>query len=437
MSARTGFLSGLLDWLAPERTRTPAYEAGERRYADEPGWNTLGDRQSVPHSLIALSQKHYASDGYYRNGCDAWTTALAGSGWGFAPRDPDTLTAWTAYAGRATWGGGSFDSLTGQLARDMVVSGEGVAILQPDWTWLRIPRGTIASDHDNGTTIREGVEFEEGRESAIWIRRDPASAPERVERDRYVRLWREDFPGQIRGAPWGAAVLNAADTLADTENALLMGVKVAAMFAGIATDENNAGSEFPFDGTSHGSVLESGLEPGTLKILPAGWRVQFATPQQAQQSSEFLRHQLNRISAGFGVPTHLVSNNLADANYGSLRAGMVEFSMRVEAAQFATIVPQFLKPAWEAFAAREYLAGRVADLEQAMACEFIAPARPWIDPAKDAAATAEMLRLGLTSRRRAAAELGWDIARLDAEIVSDRERESALGLSFNQEAQNA
>lgn len=434
MASRSGFMSAVLDWFAPQRLRTRAYEP---RWRDEPGWDRLGDRSAVPDSVIALSERRYASDGYYRNGCDAWTTALAGSGWGFAPRDPDMLDLWTAYAGAAVWGGGSFDALTGALARDMVVSGEGVAILQPDWTWLRIPRSAIAHDHDNGSTIREGVEFTEGRESAIWIRRDPAAAPERIERERYVRLWREDFPGQIRGAPWGAAVLTAADTLADTENALVMGVKVAAMFAGVATDENNAAADFPFDGASRGSVLESGLEPGTLKVLPAGWRIQFATPQQAQQSAEFLRHQLHRISAGFGVPTHLVSNNLADANYGSLRAGMVEFAMRIEAAQFATIVPQFLKPAWEAFCTREYLAGRVADLSAAMACEFIAPARPWVDPAKDAAATAEMLRLGLTSRRRAAAELGWDIARLDAEIVSDRERAASLGLSFNQEADNA
>lgn len=433
MAARPGFLS----WLFPDRLRTRAYEPTPTRWRDEPGWNTLGDRRTVPANVIALSEQHYASDGYYRNGCDAWASALAGSGWGFAPHDPDLLTAWTAYAGRAVWGGGSFDALTGGLARDMVVSGEGLAILQPDWTWLRAPRGVIATDHDNGTTIKEGVEFTDGRESAIYIRRDPAAAPERIERDRYARLWRQDFPGQIRGAPWGIAVLNAADTLADTENALVMGVKVAAMFAGIATDENNAAADFPFDGTSRGSVLESGLEPGTLKVLPAGWRVQFATPQQAQQAAEFLRHQLHRISAGFGVPTHLVSNNLADANYGSLRGGMVEFSMRVEAAQFATIVPQFLKPAWEAFATREYLAGNVPDLAEAIECEFIAPARPWIDPSKDVAATAEMLRLGLTSRRRAAAELGWDIARLDAEIVSDRERESALGLAFSQETPSA
>lgn len=436
MAARPGILAAFAGWLASPLLRTRAYDAAPR-WRDEPGWDRLGDRRAVQPNVIALSEKHYASDGYYRNGCDAWTTALAGSGWGFAPRHPDMLDLWTGYSWSAVWGGGSFDALTGALARDMVVSGEGIAILQPDWTWLRIPRSAIAHDHDNGTTIREGVEFTDGRESAIWIRRDPAAAPERIERDRYVRLWREDFPGQVRGAPWGAAVLTAADTLADTENALVMGVKVAAMFAGIATDENNAAADFPFDGTSRGSVLESGLEPGTLKVLPAGWRVQFATPQQAQQSAEFLRHQLHRISAGFGVPTHLVSNNLADANYGSLRAGMVEFAMRVEAAQFATIVPQFLKPAWEAFCTREYLAGRIADLEAATACEFIAPARPWIDPAKDAAATAEMLRLGLTSRRRAAAELGWDISRLDAEIAADRERAASLGLNFDQEANNA
>ena len=44
---------------------------------------------------------------------------------------------------------------------------------------------------------------------------------------------------------------------------------------------------------------------------------------------------------------------------------------------------------------------------------------------------------GLASRRQKVAERGWSVEELDAEIAADRERESAAGLSFNQEANNA
>jgi capsid protein len=54
----------------------------------------------------------------------------------------------------------------------------------------------------------------------------------------------------------------------------------------------------------------------------------------------------------------------------------------------------------------------------------------WVDPLKDAEATATMIAGGLKSRRQAVAELGYDVEALDAEIAADRQREAAMGLSF-------
>lgn len=42
-----------------------------------------------------------------------------------------------------------------------------------------------------------------------------------------------------------------------------------------------------------------------------------------------------------------------------------------------------------------------------------------------------MLAMGLISRRQAVAQLGYDVAKVDAEIADDRQREAALGLSFS------
>jgi capsid protein len=79
----------------------------------------------------------------------------------------------------------------------------------------------------------------------------------------------------------------------------------------------------------------------------------------------------------------------------------------------------------------ELLAGRISgEAEDLFAVEFITPAKPWVDPQKDASAEELALRLGLKSRRQAVAEQGWDIEALDAEIAADRARETALGLKF-------
>ena len=72
-----------------------------------------------------------------------------------------------------------------------------------------------------------------------------------------------------------------------------------------------------------------------------------------------------------------------------------------------------------------------------LAVEWIPPALPWVDPAKDAEATAAMIAAGLTSRRRAVAAQGYAVEELDAEIVSDRARETELGLTFGETANAA
>lgn len=93
-------------------------------------------------------------------------------------------------------------------------------------------------------------------------------------------------------------------------------------------------------------------------------------------------------------------------------------------------MPQFLAPVWRAWLAIEVLSGRL-DVPPETGAEWIAPKQPWVDPQKDLAATETALRLGLVSRSQAAAELGWSVADLDAEIAADRERESGLGLTFS------
>ena len=98
-------------------------------------------------------------------------------------------------------------------------------------------------------------------------------------------------------------------------------------------------------------------------------------------------------------------------------------------------MPQFLDPVWRRVAT---LAALELDLpidDDLFAVEWIPPAQPWVDPAKDAQATITMLEAGLMSRRQAVAAQGYSIEQLDAEIAADRERETALNLIFSAKPQ--
>jgi lambda family phage portal protein len=434
MAVPTGFLSrvaslfGRRGYEAAEIA--PRFRETDSRWRE---WQTIGG-SAVPASLAMRSEHQYRNYGYWKNACDSWVDALAGAGFGIIPKNAALSTAWQAYAANAVWGGGTLDGLLINLVRAMIVSGEGLAVEQRDGRLHQLPRSAIAGDYSatlaEGREVREGIELNDGEEVAIWIRRDQDTDLERIERPFYHRVWRQDFPDQVRGVPWGASVLITADTLDDTERAILKGVQTSALLSVLMVNQNDMGAAFPFEGETHGSVMESGLEPGALKIVPGGYTPHIVAPQHSQQAGDFLKHELRRIAAGFGLPVHKVSGDLSDANYSSLRAGQLSLNTRAEAIQYSIVVAQLLLPVWQRFVVRQYLVGEAASMEES--AEFIAPRPGAVDPQKDTAATGEMLDRGLISRRRAVAELGWDVATIDKESSEDRSREKALGLNFSE-----
>ena len=202
-------------------------------------------------------------------------------------------------------------------------------------------------------------------------------------------------------------------------------------------DQNSSGVAPYSDGQQTGSVLEGGLEPGTMKVLPSGFDIKFSTPQQSNSGIEQVKLGLRSVAAGLGVPEYLLTGDLSQANYSSTRAALIEFRARIEQSQFHVHIPQWLRPIFRRWLSLEILAGRIdapgfeADPEAWLQVEFYPPAQAWIDPLKDAEGEAEAIAAGLKSRRQAVAERGYNIEVLDAEIAADKDREKKLGLNFD------
>src|SRR5262249_25454059 len=144
----------------------------------------------------------------------------------------------------------------------------------------------------------------------------------RVEASAMAHLFAPLAPGQLRGISWLAPVLLRLHELDLYEDAQLVRQKGAALFAGFVVDPT--GSGFGGDTTAPG-VLQTGLEPGTLKVLPSGTDVRFSEPAAIGDAVPFLQLQLRSIAAGLGVPEYLLTGDLSQANYSSLRAALVEF----------------------------------------------------------------------------------------------------------------
>jgi lambda family phage portal protein len=412
------------------------------------GLGTMGpvnSEVSAGHALVGSRAAYQAvNNPWISNGVNNYVTFLVGTG----PRPNargvervqrrelhsafDRFEAQADFAGRTSFGG-----ILAQVARDLVIHGEGLAIMHNDADGLKVQ--TVPPEHldgaktvmlGGGRQIVQGVEFDAaGRRVAYWIFPDrPHSiftdhAPSiRVDAADVLHVMHPIGIGQVRGLSWLAAAVLTANELDKLSDALLVAAKMAAMNAAFITDASDTGGEE--------EVFDNPVwEPGAITRLPLGTDVKFSAPDQIKDAPALLRMNLQALAAALGVPEFLLSGDLSKANYSSLRAGLIPFRARVEQVQYNTLVPQFLRPVWNRWLTLEILAGRI-DADADTPCDWIMPRPQQVDPKKDLEATALALSLGLTSRTQAINELGWNADDIDDEIQADRDRESELGLEI-------
>lgn len=438
---------GILDLF--RRTPAPATPATLRRFdgaaGGRRGWG-MGSFGRINPEVAAAgpalrSRAAYLAHNnpWIANAVGNWVGALVGPGIMPAARHPDPATRRNLNAYFAEWcdradaeGRTDLAGLQESVARSMVVAGEAVVLISEgtEGPRLRVLPPELLDESktaelSDGRAIVSGIEIDAtGRRLAYWILPErvgagftPYAPSVRVDAESVLHVAKPLAPGQLRGASWIAPVILPASDFDKLCDALLKGVQIAALHAGFIVDQSGTGE--PYDGET------PSLEPGALVRLPFGTDIKFNSPQQAQQTAEFVKLNLRQLAAGLGLPDHLVSGDLSGANYSSLRAGLLPFRQRVEQVQYTVLVPQFLAPVWRAVILHGILSGEISapDFETNpdayLRPDFLPPRPLQVDPVKDVAATKAELELGLTSRRKAVAERGWILEDLDAEIAAE------------------
>ncbi len=304
----------------------------------------------------------------------------------------------------------------------------------------------------NGNGIRAGIEFDRlGRKVAYHLYRshpqDGSLAPMsrqggldtvRVPAEEILHLFRPLRPGQIRGEPWLARALVKLHELDQYDDAELVRKKTAAMFAGFITrplPEDNLMGEGLTDAQG---VALAGLEPGTLQILEPGEDITFSQPADVGASyAEFMRQQFRAVAAAMGITYEMLTGDLTQVNYSSIRAGLLEFRRRCEAIQHGVIVHQLCRPLWRAWMDQAVLEGSLnlpgyaRRRREYQATKWIPQGWQWVDPQKEFNAMLTAIRAGLLSRAEAISAFGYDAEDIDREIAADNRRADALGLVFD------
>jgi lambda family phage portal protein len=465
----------LLKQFLPARAPAPPVRA-QRRYEGAAGGRRLANAGAMPFPAASAlasrgrlaSRVRYlvANNPLAASAAEGWTTGLVGTGIVAQSAHPSAYVRTlinrraTSWVDRADFEGLSdFYGLQRTMARALAVDGEALALLlvDPATNELRVrllPPECLDASYDTGLTggarIVGGIELDSaGRRVAYHLTIDPDGAGFRQQRVRVdvsdvLHVFRRDVPGQQRGASWFAPVVLRLHDYDASTDAQLVRQKVAALLCGFVTNLNGEATPPAFaDGSPDGlGGLTGGLEPGVMKVLGPGEDVKFSAPADlGQEAVEFLKLTAREIAVGCGLPYEIVSGDLSNVNFSSIRAGLVEWRQRCEALQYSVLAFQALRPIWRRWLTLEVMSGRVYapgffnDPESWLSVQHMPPKTPWVDPKADAEAEVTAINAGLLSRRQALAARGYNVEDVDAEIAADNERAARLGLNFGPQPQ--
>lgn len=293
----------------------------------------------------------------------------------------------------------------------------------------------------NGNVVIQGVELDPiGKRQNYWLfpehpggtvlsfrARALSSGP--IAAEDVIHLY-EKQRTQLRGIPWGAPVLRKMRDFDDYEFAEIIRKKMEAAAVGVVTGEDDA--EIPLTGSTksllsdaRGNPIEQ-FEPGLFVFLRGGKDVKFNSPASVGGYAEYQKASVKTIAAGYRLPYELVSGDLSEVNYSSMRAGLIEFRRLVRAMQWQMVIPQFLQPAWDWFCEAAYLAGEIDSPD--VPVEWDTPKFEWVDPYKDALAEVLAIRAGTRTWQEVVAEHGRNPDDVLAEIALFNAKIDKLGI---------
>jgi lambda family phage portal protein len=296
-----------------------------------------------------------------------------------------------------------------------------VQVIEPDFI------DTSKEEYTNGANeIKQGIEFDsQGRRVAYWLYPEHPGEmglnrfrhnyeSKRVPAEDVIHLFRQDRAGQIRGLPWGHAVIVRLHDLDEFEDATLMRQKVAACFAGFVRDSDPGSATKP---GSKAVEIARTLEPASVQVLGPGQDMTFSSPPGAPQQGEYTTTVLQGIAAGYLITYEALTGDYSKVNFSSGRMGHIEFQRNLDSWRWNMFIPQMCAGVWKWF--QEGMAIGINSQLLSAGCIYTAPRREMIDPTKEVPAQIKQIRGGLRSWSETVRENGDDPIETARQISED------------------
>jgi lambda family phage portal protein len=211
---------------------------------------------------------------------------------------------------------------------------------------------------------------------------------------------------QTRGVPWGTPAIEDLNLFSDYKLAEIVRKKIEACVVGVVSgaeseDEDSIGAINVQD--ADGNEVEQ-FEPGMIIRAHGAKQVTFNTPTAVAGYGEYTVKTIQGIAAGYRMPYELISGDLSEVNFSSMRGGLIEFRRLISTIQWQILIQLALQPIWEWWCETAFLAG-VIDTPY-VPVEWSTPKFAWVDPLADVQTAALEVRNGFRSWQDVIGETG-------------------------------
>jgi lambda family phage portal protein len=275
----------------------------------------------------------------------------------------------------------------------------------------------LTKNPETGYEIHGGVECDEYSGAvAYWVHTkehplDTNSKSTRIPAEDVLHLIDPERVRQTQGCTEFAPVLDKMRALQMYDSYTLIRAKYEAAI-GMVIENASTGtnplipSTAPVTTNSSGSY-EVTIEPGMSPSLLPGQTAKFHNPTTpGGQYEPFTYQQINEISAGAGSDYATTVRDFSKGSFSAQRQAKLEHDLETDPIQ-RLIIDLVLRPMRELFIELEILLNNVAapdfnkslrDRSRYLGCIWKPPAKPWIDPANQAAAAKIELDYRLNNR---------------------------------------
>jgi len=257
-------------------------------------------------------------------------------------------------------------------------------------------------------------------------------------RRQVLHFFQEDRPGQRRGAPFLAPILEPLKQVSRYSEAELMAAVISGMFTVFIKRADPEGEVLPSVGDTGDAAEAIGLGNGAIVDLQPGESIETANPGRPNvQFDPFVTAVVKQIAMAVNLPAEVLTRTF-NSSYSASRAAIMQ-AWEVFLTERDGFTDAFLQPIYEEWLSQMVATGRIEapgffdDVEVQRAycgARWYGPAPMQIDPVKEATAAKMRIDAGLSTRAEETERLGngdWEANFV--QLAREGERMRGLGLT--------